>query len=103
LFSFRLAVAGTFQDVYVLELACFRAQRQHLPTLVHRGGSLLYALRRRFPGLRNMQVAELGDGSWLQLSFWDSREHAEAAASEVFDTPEMGDFLAHVDEFAEAA
>ena len=74
-----------------------------MPTLVQRGGMLLHRLRRRFPGLRKMQVAEVGDGSWLQLSFWDSREHAEAAATEVFDTPEMGDFLAQVDEFADAA
>jgi len=74
-----------------------------VPTLVQRGGALLYALRRRYPGLRKMLVAKVGDGSWLQLSFWDSREHAEAAASEVFDTPEMGDFLAQVDEFADAA
>ena len=50
-----------------------------------------------------MSVANMGDGSWLQLSFWDSREHAEAAAGEVFDIPEMGDFLAQVDEFAEPA
>jgi hypothetical protein len=50
-----------------------------------------------------MQVADVGGGHWLQLSFWDSREHAEAAANEVFDTPEMGDFLAQVDEFADAA
>jgi hypothetical protein len=89
--------------VYVLELACFKADRRHVPTLVHRGGPLLYALRKRFPGLRKMHVAEVGDGRWIQLSFWDSREHAEAAASEVFDTPELGDFLAQVDEFAEAA
>ncbi len=89
--------------MYVLELACFRAHPSHVPILVRRGGTLLYALRRRYPGLRKMQVARAGDGSWLQLSFWDSREHAEAAASEVFDTPEMGDFLAQVDEFAEAA
>lgn len=89
--------------MYVLELACFRAHPTHVAALVHRGGPLLYALRRHFPGLRKMQVANVGDGSWLQLSFWDSREHAEAAASEVFDTPEMGDFLAQVDEFADAA
>jgi hypothetical protein len=89
--------------VYVLELACFRASPQHVPTLVRRGGLLLHALRKRYPGLRKMHVANVGDGSWLQLSFWDSREHAETAASEVFDTPEMGDFLAQVDEFAEAA
>jgi hypothetical protein len=89
--------------VYVLELACFRAHPKHVAALVRRGGPLLYALRRRFPGLRKMQVANVGDGSWLQLSFWDSREHAEAAATEVFETPEMGDFLAQVDEFAEAA
>jgi hypothetical protein len=89
--------------VYVLELACFRAHPSHVPTLVQRGGALLWALRRRYPGLRKMHVASIGDGSWLQLSFWDSREHAEAAANEVFETPEMGDFLAQVDEFAEAA
>ena len=87
----------------MLELASFRAHPSHVPTLVQRGGALLYALRRRYPGLRKMLVAKVGDGSWLQLSFWDSREHAEAAASEVFDTPEMGDFLAQVDEFADAA
>jgi hypothetical protein len=89
--------------VYVLELASFRAHPRHAAMLARRAGALLYALRRRFPGLRNMHVASMGDGSWLQLSFWDSREHAEAAAGEVFDTPEMGDFLAQVDEFADAA
>jgi hypothetical protein len=89
--------------VYVLELACFRAHPRHVSTLVDRGGPLLHALRRRFPGLRSMKVASVGDGSWLQLSFWDSRENAEAAANEVFETPEMGDWLAQVDEFAEAA
>jgi hypothetical protein len=89
--------------VYVLELASFRAHPRYVATLVRRGGPLLRALRTRFPGLRKMQVAEVGDGSWLQLAFWDSREHAEAAASEMFDTPEMGDWLAQVREFAEAA
>jgi heme-degrading monooxygenase HmoA len=89
--------------VYVVELASFRAHPSHVPTLVQRAGFLLHALRRRFPGLRRIHVAQVGDGSWLQLSFWDSREHAEAAASEVLDTPEMGDFLAQVDEFADAA
>ena len=89
--------------MYVLELACFRAHPKHVAARVRRGGPLLCALRRRFPGLRKMQVANVGDGSWLQLSFWDSREHAEAAATEVFDTPEMGDWLAQVDEFADAA
>ena len=87
--------------MYVVELACFRAHPQHVPTLVNRGGPLLRALRLRFPGLRKLQVARIGESRWLQLSFWDSREQAEAAASEVFDTPEMGDFLAQVDEFAE--
>ena len=88
--------------MYVLELACFRAQPQHVPILVRRGGHLLHALRRRFPGLRKLQLTRIGDTRWLQLSFWDSREHAEAAANEVFDTPEMGDWLAQVDEFGES-
>jgi hypothetical protein len=75
----------------------------HVPTLVRRAGPLVHALRMRYPGLRKVQVARAGDGSWLQLSFWDNREHAEAAASELLETPEMGDWLAQVDEFAEAA
>ena len=89
--------------MYVLELACFRAQPQHVAALLKRGGPLLRALRDRFPGLRKLQLARVGDGRWLQLGFWDTREGAEAAASEMFDMPEMSDWLAQVDEFAEAA
>jgi hypothetical protein len=89
--------------VYVLELACFRAHPKHVAALIGQGGPLVRALRNRYPGLRKVQVARVEDGSWLQLGFWDSREAAEAAASEVFDMPEMGDWLAQVNEFAEAA
>jgi hypothetical protein len=89
--------------VYVLELACFRAQPQHAAALRHRAGALAWALRRRFPGLRKLELARAGDGSWLQLAFWDNREHAQAAANEMFELPEMSDWLAQVGEFAEAA
>jgi hypothetical protein len=89
--------------VYVLELACFSAQPQHVAALRERGAPLIRALRDRFPGLRKLQLARMGDGRWLQLGFWDSREGAEAAASGMFDLPEMCDWLAQVDEFAEAA
>jgi hypothetical protein len=89
--------------VYVLELACFRAHPRHAAVLERRRGPLLRALRKRYPGLRKLQLARIGDGSWLHLGFWDSRESAEAAANEIFDLPEMSDWLAQVDEFAEAA
>jgi Antibiotic biosynthesis monooxygenase len=89
--------------VYVLELACFRAHPQHVAALLRRVGPLLRALRSRFPGLRKLEVARVGDGSWLQLGYWDSREAAQAAADGAFDLPEMSDWLAQVGEFAEAA
>jgi hypothetical protein len=89
--------------VYVLELVCFRAQPHHVQALIVRGGPLLRALRSRFPGLRKLQLARIGDGRWVQVGFWDSREGAEAAANGMFDLPEMSDWLAQVDEFAEAA
>ena len=89
--------------MYVLELACFRAHPKHVDVLIGRGGPLTAALRRRFPGLRKMQGARVGDGRWLQLGFWDSREGAEAAASGISELREMRDWLAQVDEFAEAA
>ncbi|HEX6581994.1 MAG TPA: hypothetical protein VF056_00230 [Thermoleophilaceae bacterium] len=89
--------------MYVLELACFRAHPQHAAALAGRGGALTRALRTRFPGLRKLQLARISDGRWLQLGFWDNREHAQAAADEMFDLPEMSDWLAQVDEFSEAA
>jgi hypothetical protein len=89
--------------VYVLELACFRAHPKHVAALVSRGAPLVRALRSRYPGLRKLQLARVGDGRWLQLGFWDNREGAEAAASEMFDMPEMSDWLAQVGEFSEAA
>jgi hypothetical protein len=89
--------------VYVLELACFRADPRHAAVLSRRGGPLVRALRERFPGLRKLQLARMGDGRWLQLGFWESREGAEAAASEMYELPEMSDWLAQVDEFADAA
>jgi hypothetical protein len=88
--------------VYVLELACFRAHPLHAAAVAGRGGPLLRALRSRFPGLRRLQLARTGDGHWLQLGFWDSRAQAEAAAEGMYDLPEMSDWLAQVDEFAEA-
>jgi hypothetical protein len=89
--------------VYVLELACFRADPRHAEALTRRGGPLVTALGIRFPGLRKLQLARVSDGRWLQLGFWDNRAGAEAAASEMFDLPEMSDWLAQVDEFADAA
>jgi hypothetical protein len=89
--------------VYVLELACFRAQPQHAAALLRRGAPLVRALRARFPGLRRLELAPVGPNSWIHVGYWDSREHAEAAANEMFELPEMWDWLAQVGECAEAA
>ena len=89
--------------MYVVELASFKASPKHVGRLVRQAGPLVGALRRRFPGLRGLDFMPVGDGSWVQLSFWESRKVAEAAEAEVFQTPEMRDWLAQVDEFADAA
>ena len=89
--------------MYVLELACFRAQPQHAAALLRRGAPLMWALSSRFPGLRRLELAPVGPNGWIHLGYWDSREHAEAAANEMFELPEMWDWLAQVGEFTEAA
>jgi hypothetical protein len=78
---------GDHCGMYVLEVACFSAHPVHVAALQRRQGAL----------------ARMGDGRWLDLAFWDTRESAQAAADEMFDTPEMSDWLAQVNEFAEAA
>ena len=95
--------AGDHSGVYVLELNCFSAHPCHAAVLNRRRGPLMRALRTRFPGLRRLELAKLGEGRWLHLGFWDTREGAEAAANEMFDMPEMSDWLAQVGEFADAA
>ena len=87
--------------MYVLELVLQPAAARRGTHAA--GRPAVRALRARFPGLRKLQLARLSDGRWLQLGFWDNREHAQAAADEMFDLPEMSDWLAQVDEFAEAA
>ena len=89
--------------MYVVELTSFRASPRHVGTIVRQARPLLGALRRRYPGLKGLDFMPVGDGSWLQLSFWESRKVAEAAEAEVLQTPEMRDWLAQVDEFTEAA
>jgi quinol monooxygenase YgiN len=89
--------------VYVLELACFRADPRHAAALLRCAAPLLTALRERFPGVRKLQLARISDGRWLQVGFWEDRNSAEAAAREMFDLPEMSDWLAQVGEYAETA
>ena len=89
--------------MYVVELASFKASPRHVGRLVRQAGPLVGALRRRYPALRRLEFMPMGDGSWVGLSFWNSRKDAEAAEAEVLESPEMRNWLAQVDEFAEAA
>ena len=100
---FPASASGHFFRVYVVELTSFKASPRHVGRLVRQAGPLAGALRRRYPGLKRLEFMPMGDGSWIQLSFWRSRKDAEAAEAEVLESPEMRDWLAQVDEFAEAA
>ena len=98
--SFPGSGRGHIEGVYLV-LACFRVHQMHCRHSFTRRRAAPRAAEA-LPGLRKLQVARLADGARCS-SLLEQPRHAEAAANEVFDTPEMGYWLAQVNEFAETA
>ena len=81
-----------------LELARVRVKDGAEADFLAERPAMLAALRERFPGVRDAYLGNLGDGVWIDVVVWDTREQAEAAAREVFDHPEIAGWFRHIDE-----
>jgi hypothetical protein len=56
------------------------------------------AIRAAAPGLRDAQLVQLDDGSWLDIVQWDSREAAEAGVAAHGSVPEAVEMGQHISE-----
>jgi hypothetical protein len=61
------------------------------------------ALRERFGGLLDATLAELDDGTWIDVLRWRSREEALAAAEQFSSIPQAASWASHIAEVREMA
>lgn len=70
------------------ELARYRIDPADADELTRRWRSAVAAIRARFPGLLEANLARLDDDTFVDVWRWESRETAVAAAQQAPDVPE---------------
>lgn len=78
------------------------AQDQRTAFLADRPAAIA-ALRATFGGLADATLAELEDGTWIDVLRWDSAEQAKHAAAEMATVPEAARWVGHIAEVHEMA
>lgn len=70
------------------ELARYRVDPTDREELLSRWPAAVAAIRSRFPGLLDAQLARLDERTWVDVWRWESAESARAAAEGAPDVPE---------------
>lgn len=81
----------------VIEIIRFSAPADGEQSLVEMRREADAVVRARFPGLVDTALARLSETDWIYLARWDSREHAEGAAGEAMQVPEIAACWEQVD------
>ena|ERR671925_68178 len=63
-----------------------------------RRAALEAAVRERLPGLLDIRLVRLDDGTYLDVLRWESRAAADAATDQYASIPEAGEIHGFVDE-----
>lgn len=82
----------------VIELAKFTVEPDDEERFLAARPGMVEAVKTRFPGLKELHLARLDDGAWIDVIFWESREDAQAAAAEAESLADVRNWLQHVAE-----
>ena len=74
----------------VFELARFKVEPDKASDMLASRDEMVDAIRARFPGLIEAQLARLDDVTWIDVWKWESLEQAEAAAAGAPEVPQAG-------------
>ena len=66
--------------------------------MLNRRPALEAAVREKLPGLLDMRLVRLDDGTYLDVLRWESRESADAAVEKFAEIPEAGEIHEFVEE-----
>ena len=81
-----------------LELSRYVVQDDQEQQFLAKRGAMLEAAKENFPGLIDVTLAKLDDGSYVDAWIWEDRSFCEAALAKVETVPVIVDWLQHIGE-----
>ena len=84
-----------------LEVVRFTVPREEREAFLRDRPAAIAALRDRFDGLLDATLAELDDGTWIDVLRWRSREEALAAAEQFASVPDAAAWASRITEVRE--
>jgi hypothetical protein len=81
-----------------LELSRYVVEGDQEQQFLAKRGAMVEAAKENFPGLIDVMVAKLDDGSYVDAWIWEDRSFCEAAMAKVETVPVVVDWLGHIGE-----
>ena len=81
-----------------LELGRYVIERDQEQPFLAKRGAMVEAAKENFPGLIDVMLAKLDDGSYVDAWIWEDRSFCEAAMAQVEGVPAVVDWLQHIGE-----
>jgi hypothetical protein len=81
-----------------LELSRYVVEGDQEQQLLAKREAMVKAAKENFPGLIDVTLAKLDDGSYVDAWIWEDRSFCEAAMANVETVPVVVDWLGHIGE-----
>ncbi len=81
-----------------LELSRYVVEDDQEQQFLAKRGAMVEAAKENFPGLIDVTLAKLDDGSYVDAWIWEDRSFCEAAMAKVETVPVIVDWLQHIGE-----
>jgi hypothetical protein len=81
-----------------LELSRYVVEDDQEQQFLAKRGAMVKAAKENFPGLIDVTLAKLDDGSYVDAWIWEDRSFCEAAMAKVEAVPVVVDWLQHIGE-----
>jgi hypothetical protein len=81
-----------------LELGRYVIGRDQEQPFLAKRATMVEAAKENFPGLIDVMLAKLDDGSYVDAWIWEDRNFCEAAMAKAETVPAVADWLQHIGE-----
>jgi hypothetical protein len=81
-----------------LELSRYVVECDQEQQFLAKRGTMVKAAQENFPGLIDVTLAKLDDGSYVDAWIWEDRSYCEAAMAKAEAVPAVVDWLQHIGE-----
>lgn len=81
-----------------VEIVRFRVAQEHVQHLLAGRRGALAAIRESYPGMRSAHLSQLGEGEWIDIVIWDSKDQALAAAAGAMAIPAFAEWAGYIAE-----